>query len=250
MDIFKLQIDPAFFRSTNAKWNELTLNDPWSVGYVTRLIQDFKFDSKEDWEKKYFESGSLRQIELEKLPIIDRELLEKDLLKKYDPLQMNNLPLSIKQLNWNYGRTKFDLEKKAILLKNAMHERDHNLEAYYQCVHHRVIGETWNGVIVREENTICNLRKKFPHLEFTKVDATRDYQYAIDYEVYKNNRLMAAIQIKPKTYVNNASYLIKAQKANAEKNKKYNEEYHVRVFTILSNHNGEIINPEVLETWH
>ncbi len=39
MDEFILQIDETKFRSTNGPWNNLCLNDPWSVGYVSTLIE-------------------------------------------------------------------------------------------------------------------------------------------------------------------------------------------------------------------
>ena len=39
MDEFVLKIDENKFRSTNDTWNRLMLNDPWSVGYVSTLIE-------------------------------------------------------------------------------------------------------------------------------------------------------------------------------------------------------------------
>ena len=48
MDEFVLGIDKEKFRSTNAKWNELMLNDPWSVGYVSTLIEAANWKNKED----------------------------------------------------------------------------------------------------------------------------------------------------------------------------------------------------------
>ena len=51
MDEFVLSIDKDKFRSTNAKWNELMLNDPWSVGYVSTLIEAANWKCKEEWEE-------------------------------------------------------------------------------------------------------------------------------------------------------------------------------------------------------
>ena len=51
MDEFVLTIDKDKFRSTNAKWNELMLNDPWSVGYVSTLIEAANWKNKEEWEE-------------------------------------------------------------------------------------------------------------------------------------------------------------------------------------------------------
>ena len=62
-----LTIDAEKFRSTNAPWNNLMLNDPWSVGYVTTLIELVPFEKKEDWENFYYESGQKRELEIAKL---------------------------------------------------------------------------------------------------------------------------------------------------------------------------------------
>jgi hypothetical protein len=51
MDEFVLCIDENKFRSTNEKWNELMLNDPWSVGYVSTLIETVAWKTKEEWEQ-------------------------------------------------------------------------------------------------------------------------------------------------------------------------------------------------------
>lgn len=54
MDEFILPIDIEKFRSTNAMWNNLMLNDPWSVGYVSTLIELQEWKSKEEWEAKAY----------------------------------------------------------------------------------------------------------------------------------------------------------------------------------------------------
>lgn len=65
MDEFVLSIDKDKFRSTNAKWNELMLNDPWSVGYVSTLIEAADWKSKEEWEETYYASGKVRNALIE-----------------------------------------------------------------------------------------------------------------------------------------------------------------------------------------
>lgn len=57
MDSFILTIDNELFRKTNAPWNQWMLNDPWSVGYVSQLIETKKWSSKEEWESFYYDSG-------------------------------------------------------------------------------------------------------------------------------------------------------------------------------------------------
>ena len=67
MDEFVLSIDKDKFRSTNAKWNELMLNDPWSVGYVSTLIEAAIWKNKEEWEETYYASGKVRNDMINKM---------------------------------------------------------------------------------------------------------------------------------------------------------------------------------------
>lgn len=55
LDEFTLPIDETKFRRTNIPWNDLCLNDPWSVGHVSTLIEAQTFLSKEQWEQFYYE---------------------------------------------------------------------------------------------------------------------------------------------------------------------------------------------------
>lgn len=57
MEEFKLSINIDKFRSTNGIWNDLMLNDPWSVGYVSQLIETKEWVSKEEWEEFYYLKG-------------------------------------------------------------------------------------------------------------------------------------------------------------------------------------------------
>jgi hypothetical protein len=114
-------------------------------------------------------------------------------------------------------------------------------------VRFRVICETWNGVIVRERNTIQVLKEKFPDYEFRKVSGEIDHQYAVDYEVYKNGKLTVAIQIKPQSYTWKAPYILKARQANMFKNQEYFKNFGVRVYDIIADTKGNIQNQEVLK---
>jgi len=60
MDLFQNLLDAQKFKATNALWNELGLNSPWSIGYATNLIESSEFSSKEDWRDFYFDSGQKR----------------------------------------------------------------------------------------------------------------------------------------------------------------------------------------------
>ena len=243
--LFELSISPTKFRATNATWNRLRLNDPWSVGYVSTLIEKKPFANKEEWENFYYASGEQRKAAILQLaPQVQTEL-QNALLKFENPRQVYHIPFSFKQLNTQYGRTKEDLARKASILQQHCSKvvSLSNQEAF-ECVRFRVICETWNGIVVRERATVQNLQNQFPKIEFRVSDGVRDYKYAIDYELFLHNKLLGAIQIKPLSYQNNKSYLYKAQTANARKHQNYFNTYHRNVRYVYANHKGEILNTD------
>ena len=215
-----LTIDAEKFRSTNAPWNNLMLNDPWSVGYVTTLIELVPFEKKEDWENFYYESGQKRELEIAKLSPDLQNTVNDESLIRVNRSAVNQLSWDLKNLNTQYGRTKERLQKKGLILFNEVKNNGLNLtlEDCIECVRFRVICETWNGVIVRERNTVQNLLNQFPNTEFRKVSGEMDHTFAVDYELYKNGVLTSAIQIKPQSYTWNAPYIQKARNANKHKN--------------------------------
>ena len=123
-----------------------------------------------------------------------------------------------------------------------------NLQECAECVRFRVICETWNGIIVREHNTITELKRLFHNMEFRKVDGEFDHQYAVDYELYNLGKLICGIQIKPQSYTWNAPHIQKARIANKKKNEDYFNMFGRKVFDIISAHNGSIKNPEIIDS--
>ena len=244
-----LTIDAEKFRSTNAPWNNLMLNDPWSVGYVTTLIELVPFEKKEDWEKFYYESGQKREAEISMLSPDLQHTVNDESLIRVNKNSVNQLSWDLKNLNTQYGRTKESIQKKGLILFNEVKNNGLGLtvEECIECVRYRVICETWNGVIVRERNTVQNLLKQFPTTEFRKVSGEMDHTFAVDYEVYKNGVLTAAIQIKPQSYTWNAPYIQKARNANKHKNQEYYKKFGVQVYDIISDSRGNIVNADVLK---
>ena len=245
MDEFVLGIDRDKFSSTNSMWNTLMLNDPWSVGYVSTLIELQVWQSKEDWEEFYYRSGEQRQALLGD----NRDLLDNFSLIRTDRAAVNKLPWNVKNLNTQYGRTREDLKRKAEVLYAVVRNNGHGLtlEECEECVRFRVICETWNGIILRENSTIGVLTDRFPMLSFKKTSGEVDHTYAVDFEVFRAGFLICGIQIKPQSYTWNAPYIVKARTANKAKNTAYTELKGVPVFDIISKTNGEIQSPQVLE---
>ncbi|UGU17948.1 MjaI family restriction endonuclease [Sinomicrobium kalidii] len=249
MQEFTLSIDPNKFRSTNSSWNNLMLNAPWSVGYVTTLIELTSFKQKEDWEDFYYQSGEQREELISGLTPEQQNILNDASLVLINKTAINQLSWDMRNLNTQYGRTKKRLQDKGLILYESVKDNGWGLtiEECIECVRFRVICETWNGVIVREKNTVEKLKQLFPQTEFRKVSGEKDHTYAVDYELYKNSVLTVAIQIKPKSYTWNAPYIQKAKNANRRKNQKYLDEFGVQVFDVIADSKGNILNSDILK---
>lgn len=241
MDLFQNLIDLNKFKSTNAIWNELKLNSPWSVGYVTNLIESSIFSSKEEWRDYYYNSGKERLLQIGRSRYVN-ELMD---FKNFNP----DIPYEEKLKNFKYGRTEEELRQRGIYLFEEIQKRGNPLKiTQKECIYavkFRVIGETWNGVILREKSTILQLKKLHPEIEFIKVSGELDYKYAIDYELYKNGKRIAAIQIKPLSYKNGTSEEIQVCKnLNSQKNEIYTNTFGVNVYYIYSTSSGRILSIE------
>lgn len=244
MEEFVLNIDHGKFQSTNAAWNELMLNDPWSVGYVTSIIEYKTFSRKEEWEELYYRTGAYRNALIEEHHQEYKEILNDESLIRIATEKMLALPNPIRAVNNAHGRTKEEFRKKAQILQEFMRSRGSTIseEECVECVRFRTICETWNGVIVREKNTIKTLQTLFPTYTFRKVPGEMDHRYAVDYEVLQEDHLLLALQIKPPSYTRNAPYIIKARKANKKKNAAYTDHYGVNVVDVIASSLGDIDN--------
>lgn len=252
MDEFVLSIDKDKFRSTNAKWNELMLNDPWSVGYVSTLIEASAWNSKEDWEETYYRSGEARnKYILENSSKLGFPIsFFNDTTVPLNKSKYYSLPWEVKNVNTQRGRTRQDLSEKGQILYDAVKNNGYGLtiDECIECVRFRVICETWNGIILREHNTKSNLSRLFPMLTFKETDGEKDHSYAVDLEVFlPNGKLLCGIQVKPKSYLQNAPYIVKARNANRLKYAAYKDRFGVDVLTVISNSKGEILNQEILK---
>ena len=245
-DEFKLPIDAELFRTTNDAWNKLMLNDPWSVGYVTTLIETKQWKSKEEWEMFYYTSGKER---IEKAGN-NYNLIENFQLVRTDKAAIYKFSWDVKNLNFQYGRTKDDLMRRAEVLHEYMRSQLKStitLDQCFDCVRFRTICETWNGVIVRENHTVKRLAQLFgSNAIIRKTDGETDHVFAVDYEVHVQHELKFGIQIKPKSYLGNAPYLVRARYANEQKFLSYKTKTGCPVFVVISKTSGEILNPEII----
>ena len=140
------------------------------------------------------------------------------------------------------GRNKEHLASLGkILYDNLPANCDFTLNECIECVRYRVICETWNGIVIREVNTIKTLTNVFENFTYRKTSGIIDNDYAVDYEVYYDSNLVCGIQIKPISYEeSNAEHLQRARRNNLMKNEKYTEKFGVPVVNIISELNGAV----------
>ncbi len=248
METFENTLDRQRFESTNALWNSLCLNDPWSVGYVSRLVESKIFCQKEDWESFYYASGAERKNLLMNLPAEIVALLNDFELKRTNPGAIPSLRQEWKTLNYNYGRTPGDLQQKALVLYRAASAEaiDITENECVESVRFRTICQTWNGVIVREKKAADYLRQLFPGCDFIKTEGAFDYHYAVDFQVFIKGKMIAGLQIKPISYLKSkAPYVQTARTANLRKHRDFIARFGAPVFELVFE-NGAIQNPAQL----
>jgi len=243
MEIFINTLDQGRFRSTNAVWNELRLNDPWSVGYVSTLIESRPFAEKEEWEAFYYENGEQRESLVSRLPDQERIIVNNSLLKKMNPSVIDGLSSRLKELNFQYGRTRNQIAEKGRILFEYARRSTANIavEECIECVRFRTVCETWNGIVIRERNTVATLKQLFRHADFLKVDGTFDHLYAVDYEIFIRGKPVCGVQVKPRSYAFETYYIKKARSANREKNRLYKQEFGRNVYDIIADTSGVAI---------
>ena len=247
MEEFANTLDVVRFESTNGLWNELMLNDPWSVGYVSTLIETQEFQNKEDWENYYYQSGEERNVKISALPIDVQSKLNDEQLVRTDRIAINSMSWDYKNLNNNQGRTREQIANKGRILYQEAQKRgiDITEEECIEAVRFRTICQTWNGIIIRERRAIDMLQNKFPDITFQKTDGDFDYEYAVDYQLFKDKKLICGIQIKPNSYNHSrAPYVLNAKAANQRKNANYSTEFCVPVYNVFFE-KGAILNQDV-----
>ena len=97
---------------------------------------------------------------------------------------------------------------------------DISLEECIECVRYRTVCETWNGIMLREPNTIKTLQtitnNKF---DFRKTEGDFDCDYAVDFEMFNGDELLCGKLTKKRTKNTSKSLMLKyllLQQVNTE----------------------------------
>lgn len=231
-------------KQTNTIWNRMRLNSMWSVGTVSKLINDKDFKSYQEWEDYYFESGRKRRELIEKLPKEEQVIV---LNPSLDINTIKQLPEHLIDINYNYGRTPEEISNKAFALLGGVTLQGGQLgiDEAIAAVCQRVLVDVYDGIIKRERNTINTLSSLLPGLTFKEMVGIDDNKYGVDYEIYKQDQLICGLQIKPESYISNNN--MSSHRINLKKNKQYYEDFGVEVLYVYSDKRGIIKNFEIIE---
>lgn len=240
--------DTREFKSTNTIWNDLKLNIGWSIGYLTYLHKISGATTFTEWETYYFISGRRRIQAINKLPILKKQMLLNHNLYRESPMtNVNLLSRDEMSLNTHMGRT---IDELNIIAKElykgviANELRNISLVDCQDYTYIRVLDETWLGV-ERELNTKQTLQNLMPKYEVRDVSIEIDRKYAVDFEIYLNDKLFLAVQVKSSKYhMNTSDILLRTKSYNSDKNKKYQDMYGVPVINVYSDLIGRICNLE------
>lgn len=235
-NLYILKTDASKLVNTEGIWNHLYLNDPWSIGYISNLIETESFQSKSYWEQFYFNSGASRNRIVADLSVDKQQLLNDELYLFQNPETMMTLPEKFKAVNYEHGRTRSQLNKKAELLFQicSQHHIEINEQECIDVVYFRVIGQPWNNTINNKCQVVEYLNNLFSNeISIEKTDFDSEKLFAVDYELKRENELMCAIQIKPTSMLNSLSEITKqAISVYQKKQAQYKVRFKKEVFVI------------------
>jgi len=247
-DIFVSAVSQEKMSSTNEFWNTMKLNNQWIVGQVSGIIQQKEFKNKEEWKDYYFNSGKKRLELISELEKRDKAALKSIELKDFYKTSSRTLH----SLNTQHGRTEKELDEIGDVLYGAVRLTGNPLNiSRYECrymVKHRVIADTWNGLIKRERNTMKTLRAMFGKgYDVIKTDGDVDIRYEVDAEIYHEGKRVAGIQIKPQSYTKQFQGNQSTYDINEKKNTNYEKTFGCPVFYVFSDISGRIHNADVFQ---
>jgi len=142
---------------------------------------------------------------------------------------------------YEHGRSEEELDAiGAQLYQKILVFREITLEDCQRCIKQYVIDNTWEGIYLREHNTIDRLQKQHGIAGFQKTDGHTDAVFAVDWERTFAGGKKIGLQIKPKSY--RGHYLANVRSQNEAKQARYGGP----VLTVIADKNGRVINTEII----
>jgi len=141
----------------------------------------------------------------------------------------------------DWVRYYFDSQGKVILNDISQYiYSNYNCELIQakQYVFHRVLGQTWNGMI-NEMNVIKDICIDFPNIKFIKTKHEIDENYFTDWEAYSDDKLLFGIQIKPISYKKmSGAFQLKSKEHHDKQRELYKKEFNVPHIIIYYENNA------------
>ncbi|HHT7008548.1 TPA: hypothetical protein ACTZ3A_001087 [Bacillus cereus] len=242
------------FSQINKLSVSLGLNSTWAVGHLIKLCKKSKARNFYEWESYYFASGKKRN------GLIKRMTPEKqDVVRKYSiyEKEADNIKsvLSYKErnVNFEYGRKLEDIFEMGEFLYDEATKRGKkyvSINDYVNFIYISVIDVPWMG-FAREINAISTLHERFKWLRFQRAKDSEDMEFAIDYKIFRADKLLGAIQIKSEKELKHGRKGKKFPSPNVkrtkEKSKVYSDKKNVPVLFVYAEEHGKIINKSVIQ---
>lgn len=175
------------YKNTNKVWNKYRLNKRDNIGSTMNIIKICKPKSLEEWENFYEKSGK-----------------EADKIKSHLSFtSFKELKEAISEINRKHGKTKDNLTDLAKEFQDCLKKEgmDLDLDTCFNFVYIRAVDETFLGY-QREMAAFKTLSDYCQSKGFT-VKETSDFDdvyYGVDFEIFKNNKLLAGVQAKGSIY--------------------------------------------------
>lgn len=175
------------YKTTNIVWNKYRLNKRDNIGHTMVLIKECKPKTFEEWQSYYEKSGQEAHT-----------LKAKMKCKSFDELRRKN-----HIINCEHGKTTDDLIELAKEFQSLLSSEGMNLdlETCFNFVYIRAVDETYLGY-QREVAAFNSLSDycKDNGLEVRETSNMIDVRYGVDFEIYKNDKLLVGIQAKGAIY--------------------------------------------------
>lgn len=257
--IIKTRAERLIFKKTElfSQINKLSasigLNSIWSLGYLMKLCKKSKAKNFYEWESFYFASGKKRNGLIKRMTPEKQAFMKKYTLnEKESEMIKESLSHKERMVNFEHGRKLEDIFEMGELLYDEAIKRGKryvSVNDYVNFIYISVIDVPWMG-FSREINAISKLHEKFSWLRFQRAQEREDIEFAIDYKIFRADKLLGAIQIKSEKELMNGrkgkKFPSKNVKRAKEKSKVYSEKKNVPVLFVYAEEHGKIVNKNVI----
>lgn len=229
------------------------LSSIWSLGHLMKLCKKSKARHFYEWESFYFASGKKRNGLIKRMTPEKQAFMKKYTLdEKETEMMKESLSYKERIVNFEHGRKLEDIFEMGEYLYEEATKRGReyiSVNDYVNFIYISVIDVPWMGYS-REVNAISTLHERFKWLRFQRAQEREDVDFAIDYKIFRADKLLGAIQIKSEKELMNSRKgkrrTSQEMKRAKEKSKIYSEKKNVPVLFVYAEEHGKIVNKNVI----